>query len=102
MIKLLNLTGGSLTVLTKKCYLLQCNLIMKVTNIKKGIFSFYSHNMNKKINESHFNCSGLKVGDKSLINSQISLHEAPAKLNFEGETNEVMLSSQAHFVICLG
>ena len=44
----------------------------------------------------------VKVGDKSLINSQIGLHEVPAKLNFEGETSEVLLSSQAHFVMCLG
>ena len=32
-------------------------------------------------------CISLKVGDKSLIN------EVPAKLNFEGETSEVPLSS---------
>ena len=44
----------------------------------------------------------LKVGDKSLINSWIGLHEVPAKLNFEGETSEVMFSSQTHFVMCLG
>ena len=43
-----------------------------------------------------------KVGDKSLINSKIGLHEVPAKLNFEGETSEVLLSFQAHFVMCLG
>ena len=48
----------------------------------------------------HFN--SLRSGDKSLINSQIGLHEVPAKLNFERETSEVLLSSQAHFVICLG
>ena len=46
--------------------------------------------------------SFFKVGDKSLINSEIGLHEVPAKLNFEGETSEVLLSSQAHFVMCLG
>ena len=39
---------------------------------------------------------------RSLINSQIGLHEVPAKRNFEGETSEVLLSSQAHFVMCLG
>ena len=44
----------------------------------------------------------IKVGDKSLINHWIGLHEVPAKLNFEGETSEVLLSSQAHFVMCLG
>ena len=44
----------------------------------------------------------LNVGDKSSINSKIGLHEVPAKLNFEGETSEVLLSSQAHFVMCLG
>ena len=43
-----------------------------------------------------------KVLDKSLINPWIGLHEVPAKLNFEGETREVLLSSQAHFVMCLG
>ena len=43
-----------------------------------------------------------KVGDKSLINSLIGLYEVPAELNFEGETGEVLLSSQAHFVMCLG
>ena len=46
--------------------------------------------------------NALKVGDKSLINSQIGLLEVPAKLNFEGETSEVLLSSQVHFVMCLG
>ena len=40
----------------------------------------------------------IKVGDKSLINSWIGLHEVPAKLNFEVETSEVLLSSQAHFL----
>ena len=44
----------------------------------------------------------LKVGDKSLINSQIGLHEVPSKLNFDGERREVLLSSQAQFVMCLG
>ena len=44
----------------------------------------------------------LKVGDKSLINPWIGVHEVPAELNFEGETSEVLLSSQAHFVMCLG
>ena len=36
------------------------------------------------------------------MNSYIDLHEVPAKLNFESETSEVLLSSQAHFVMCLG
>ena len=44
----------------------------------------------------------IKVGDKSLINPWIGLHEVPAELIFEGETREVLLSSQAHFVMCLG
>ena len=44
----------------------------------------------------------LKIGDKSLINPWIGLHEVPAKLNFEGETSELLLSSQANFVMCLG
>ena len=35
------------------------------------------------------------------MNSWIGLHEVPAKLNFEGETSEVLLSSQAHFVVFL-
>ena len=42
--------------------------LMKVTNKKKGIFSFYSHNMNKKINERHFNYSGLNVSIESVNN----------------------------------
>ena len=29
--------------------MLHYNAVMKITNEKKGIFSFYSHNMNKKI-----------------------------------------------------
>ena len=36
------------TLFTKKCLMLHCNAEMKVTNEKKGTFSFYSHNMNKK------------------------------------------------------
>ena len=28
--------------------MLQCNVVIKVTHEKKGIFSFYSHYMNKK------------------------------------------------------
>ena len=31
--------------------MLHCNAVMKLTNEKKGIFSFYSHNMNKNFNE---------------------------------------------------
>ena len=34
--------------------MLHYNAAMKLTNKKKGIFSFYSHNMDKKFNESHF------------------------------------------------
>ena len=34
---------------SKKCQMLDCEVVvMKVTNKKKGIFSFYSHDMNKK------------------------------------------------------
>ena len=42
-----------------------------------------------------------KVGGKSLINSYIGLYEVPAELNFEGETSEILSSSQAHFLMCL-
>ena len=34
---------------TKKCQTLACDVVMKVTNEKKGIFSFHSHNMNKEM-----------------------------------------------------
>ena len=37
------------SVFTKKCQMLQCDTVMKVTNEKKGIFSFYLHNLNKKL-----------------------------------------------------
>ena len=43
----------------------------------------------------------LNLDDYSLINSQIGLHEVLAKLNFESEASELLLPSQAHFVICL-
>ena len=58
--------SGSLTLLTKKCYMLHCNVVMKVTNKKKGIFSFYLHNMNKKVSESYFHYGGLDVSIKSI------------------------------------
>ena len=32
--------------------MLHCNVVMKVINEKKGIFSFYSYNVNKNFNES--------------------------------------------------
>ena len=35
------------TVFTKKCQMLQCNVVMKVTNEKKRVFSFSLHNMKK-------------------------------------------------------
>ena len=44
----------------------------------------------------------VKVGDKSLINPWIGLHEVPAELNFQRKTSQVLLSFQAHFVMCLG
>ena len=40
---------------------------------------------------------GFKVGDKSLINPLIGLHEVPAKLNFEGETSEVSVVISGSF-----
>ena len=49
VVVILDLTSGSLTQFAKKCYVLHCNAAMKVTNQKKGIFSFYTHNMNKTI-----------------------------------------------------
>ena len=39
---------------------------MKVTNEKKGIFSFCSQNINKSFSESHFHYSGLNVRLKVL------------------------------------
>ena len=52
MIAILDLKSGLFTLFTKKCYILHCNVVMKVTNEKKGIFSFYSHDRNKNFNES--------------------------------------------------
>ena len=49
VIAILDLTSSSLTLLTKKCLVLYCAVEMKATNEKKGIFSFYSHNVDKKI-----------------------------------------------------
>ena len=48
LIAILDLTSGSLTLLTKKCSVLHCNVALNVTNEKKGILSFYSRNMNKR------------------------------------------------------
>ena len=47
--------------------MLHCNVIMKVTNEEKGIFSFYSHNMNKSFNESYFHYSGLNGSIKKVL-----------------------------------
>ena len=43
---------------------------MKVTNEKKGIFSYYSHKMNKKFHESHYHHSRLNVLIKSVNNQE--------------------------------
>ena len=40
---------------------------MKVTDEKNGTFSFSLHNINKKLNESHFHYSGLNVSILLLI-----------------------------------
>ena len=44
----------------------------------------------------------LKVVDQSLINSWIGLHEVPAKLNFEAEASEVLLSLSSSFCDVFG
>ena len=49
--------------------MLHCNAVMKVTNENKGIFSFYSHNMNKKFEWEHFHYSGLNISTKMYNNS---------------------------------
>ena len=48
VIAILDPTSGLLTLFTKKCKMLDCNVAMKVANKKKGIFSFHSYNMKKK------------------------------------------------------
>ena len=45
---MLDLTSGSLTLFAKQCEMSHYNAVMKVTDEKKGIFSFYLDNMNKK------------------------------------------------------
>ena len=41
-IAILDLTSGSLTA-HENCYMLHCNVMMKITNEKKGIFSSFIH-----------------------------------------------------------
>ena len=48
--------------------MLHYNAVMKVTNEKKGIFSFNSHNINKKFNNSHLHYNGLNVSIESVSN----------------------------------
>ena len=48
--------------------MLHSSVVMKVANEKKGIFSFYSRNMNKNVKESHFHYSGFNVSIKSINN----------------------------------
>ena len=48
--------------------MLHCNLIMKITNEKKGIFAHFIHIIQtKNFSESHFHCDGLNVPLKVLI-----------------------------------
>ena len=47
---------------------LHCNVVMKVTNERKGMFSFCSHNMNKKFQWEHFYYSGVNFLIKSVNN----------------------------------
>ena len=46
---ILDLISGSLTLFTMKYEMLHSYAVMKVTNEKKDISSFYFHKMNKKI-----------------------------------------------------
>ena len=63
------ITSSSLTLFTKKCSVLYCAVEMKAINEKKGIFSFYSHNVNKKISVwFHFHYNGLIVSINSVNN----------------------------------
>ena len=49
--------------------MLHCNLIMKITNEKKGIFAHFTHIMQtKNFSESNFHCDGLNVSIKSANN----------------------------------
>ena len=50
--------------------MLHGDAVRKVTNEKKGFFAFYSHNMNKKFNESYFHYTGLDVSIKSVNNPE--------------------------------
>ena len=59
MTAILDLASGSLLNVT-------INVVMKVTNEKKGIFSSYSDDMSKKLNEIHFHYSGLNVSIESV------------------------------------
>ena len=50
--------------------------------------------------KNHLQNHCFEVEDYSLKNSQFGLHQVLAKLNFGGEASEVLLPSQAHFVMC--
>ena len=63
---------------------------------------FYSFlNSNKVILRQYDLLKHVKVEDYSSINSNIGLHDVLAKLNSEGGASEVLLPSQAYFVMCL-
>ena len=66
VIAILDRTSGSLTLFNKKCLMLHCNIVMKVTNKKKGILLFYSHYMDKKFSGSHFLHSGVNASIKCV------------------------------------
>ena len=70
MIAILDLASGSLTLFAKECFkMLHYDAVMNVINEKKGEFSFYSDNMNKNFNESHFHYRRLlNVSIKSFDN----------------------------------
>ena len=69
MIAILDLTNGSLTLFTKKFTMLQCNLKMKITIEKKGIFSDFIHKIwTNNFSESYFHYNSLKVSIKSANN----------------------------------
>ena len=48
--------------------MLHCYVVMEVTDEKKGIFLFYSRNINKKFSKTHFHYSGLNVSIKIVDN----------------------------------
>ena len=55
--------------------MLHSNVVMKVTNTKKGIFSIYSHNMNKNISmRANFITVDLKFLLKVLIINKVRIH----------------------------